>query len=112
MHDPQVMLDFMFEKASRRKIELYTSGSYRSVWHLLTDERFRNKMNTRDRYFDGLATEAELDSAIRAADDVPHQAVLNAWDSITPQCQSLPPFMSTRAASRSAFARSPAPGTL
>jgi hypothetical protein len=85
--DPQAMLDFMFEQASRRKIELYTSGCYRSVWHLLTDERFRNKMNMRDRYFDGLATVDDLDSAIKAADDVPHQLVLAAWDSISPQRQ-------------------------
>jgi hypothetical protein len=83
--DPQAMLDFMFEQASRRKIELYTSGCYRSVWHLLTDERFRNKMTMRDRYFDGLATEEELDLAIKAADDVPHQLALDAWDSISPQ---------------------------
>jgi hypothetical protein len=85
--DPDVMLDFMFEKASRRKIELYTSGCYRSVWHLLPGERCRQKLDVRDRYFDGLATEAELDSAIRAADDIPHQMWLAAWDSITPQRQ-------------------------
>jgi hypothetical protein len=85
--DPQAMLDFMFEKASRRKIELYTSGCYRSVWHLLTDERFRNKMSVRDRYFDALATEDELDLAIKAADDVPNHVWLDAWDSISPQRQ-------------------------
>src|SRR5579871_659937 len=83
--DPDVMLDFMFEKTSRRKIELYTSGSYRSVWHLLTDERCRQKLDMRDRYFDGLATEAALDSAIRAADDIPHHVWLAAWDSIPPR---------------------------
>jgi hypothetical protein len=85
--DPDVMLDFMFERASRRKIELYTSGCYRSVWHLLPDERFRHKMNVRDRYFDGLATEAELDLAIKAAEDVPKHVWLAAWDSIPPQRQ-------------------------
>ena len=83
--DPDVMLDFMFERASRRKIELYTSGCYRSVWHLLPDERLRHKMNMRDRYFDGLATEAEMDLAIKAAEDVPHPVCLDAWDSIPPQ---------------------------
>ena len=85
--DPDVMLDFMLEKTSRRKIELYTSGCYRSVWHLPTDERFRHKMNMRDRYFDGLATETELDLAIKAADDVPNHVLLAAWDSIDPQRQ-------------------------
>jgi len=85
--DPDEMLDFMFERASRRKIELYTSGCYRSVWHLLPDERFRHKTNMRDRYFDGLATEAELDLAIKAAEDVPHHVCLDAWDSIPPQRQ-------------------------
>jgi hypothetical protein len=83
--DPDVMLDFMFEKASHRKIELYTSGCYRTVGHLLPDERCRQKLDMRDRYFDGLATAAELDSAIRAADDIPHQVWLAAWDSIPPQ---------------------------
>jgi hypothetical protein len=85
--DPEAMLEFMFERASRRKIELYTSGSYRSVSHLLPDARFRNKLDVRERYFDGLATAAELDAALRAADEVPHQLVLQAWDSIGPQRQ-------------------------
>jgi hypothetical protein len=85
--DPEVMLDFMFEKTSRRKIELYTSGCYRSVWHLLTDERFRNKMDVRDRYFDGSATRDELDLAIQAADAVPNHVWQDAWDSITPHRQ-------------------------
>jgi hypothetical protein len=80
--DPEMMLEFIFKRTSRRKIELYTSGCYRSVWHPLTDERFRQKMDVRDRYFDGLATEAELDAAIRAADDVPHRLWLDAWDSV------------------------------
>jgi hypothetical protein len=85
--DPQELLEFMFEKTSRRKIELYTSGCYRAVWHLLTDERFRHQMEMRDRYFDGLATEAELDSAIKAGAEVSHQACLDAWDSVGPQRQ-------------------------
>jgi len=84
--DPQTMLDFMFDKASHRKIELYTSGSYRCVWNLL-DERTRNLMNVRERYFDGLATVAELDSALKDNDQVPHQLTHNAWDSIRPQRQ-------------------------
>ena len=85
--DPEEMLDFVFEQTSRRRIELYTSGCYRSVWHLLPDERFRRQMDMRDRYFDGLATETELDEAIKAGDEVPHQVCLAAWDSIRPQTQ-------------------------
>jgi hypothetical protein len=85
--DAEEMLDFAFEKASRRKIELYTSGCYRAVWHLLTDERFRAKMDMRDRYFDGLATEADLDAALKAADEVPNRLWLDAWDSVLPQCR-------------------------
>ena len=84
--DPQIMLDFIFDRTSHRKIELYTSGSYRCVWHLL-DERVRNLMDVRERYFDGLATEAELDSAIKSGDEVPHQLSLKAWDSIRPERQ-------------------------
>ena len=85
--DPQMMLDFMFDGASPRKIDLYTTGSYRSVLHLVNDERFANKLDERERYFDGLATVAELDAAIHAADQVPHAICLAAWDSIPPQCQ-------------------------
>ncbi len=66
---------------------VYTSGCYRSVWERLPDERFRRKMDMRDRYFDGLASEAELDEAIKAADDVPHEVCIAAWDSISPQAQ-------------------------
>lgn len=85
--DPQAMLDFMFERASRRKTELYTSGCYRTVWHLLTDERLRNVMNVRDRYFDGLATNDELGLAIKAAADVPNHVWQDAWNSIGLQRQ-------------------------
>jgi hypothetical protein len=84
-NDPDAMLDFMFEQTSRRKVELYTSGCYRLVWHLLPDERFRWKVEMRDRYFDGLATAAELDEAIKAGEGVSHEVVLAAWDTITPQ---------------------------
>jgi hypothetical protein len=87
--DPQLMLDFMFERTSRRKIELYTSGSYRLVWHLLPDERFRNKMDVRERYFDGVATEEEFCAAIKAGDEVPHHLFMKAWDSIPSQSQVL-----------------------
>ena len=55
------------------------------VWHLLTDERFRAKMDMRDRYFDGSATEAELDAALKAADGVPNRLWLDAWDSVPPR---------------------------
>jgi hypothetical protein len=86
--DPDVMLDFLFEKISRRKIELYTTGCYRTAGHLLTDERCHQKLDVRERYFDGLATEAELDLAIRAADGVPVQVWLEAWDSLGPRRQA------------------------
>lgn len=85
--DPQEMLDFMDGKTSQRKIELYTSGCYRTVWHLLPDERSRRLTDVRDRFFDGLATEAELDEAIMAAEAVPHQVRLDAWDSISSRTQ-------------------------
>lgn len=48
---------------------------------------FARKMDMRDRYFDGLATEAELDAATKDADEVPHQVCLAAWDSISSQTQ-------------------------
>src|SRR4029077_8344727 len=62
------------------------SGSYRCVWDLL-DERIRNLMDVREDYFDGLATEAEFDSALKASGEVPHQLSFNAWNSINPQRQ-------------------------
>ncbi|HMC63349.1 MAG TPA: hypothetical protein VKI65_00265 [Gemmataceae bacterium] len=80
--DPQAMLDFMSERTSRRKIELYTTGSYRLVWDLLSDERLRKKIEVRERYVDGLATEAEDNAAIDAAEAVPLQIQHDAWDAI------------------------------
>jgi hypothetical protein len=79
--DPQAMLDFMAEQTSRRKIELYTTGSYRIVWHLL-DERVRKAIEVRERYFDGSATEAEHNAAIEAAEAVPPHIQYAAWDAI------------------------------
>lgn len=84
--DPQHMWDFMFDNASHRKVDLYTTGSYRCVWDLL-DERVRNHLDVRERYFDGLATRAEQDQAMKADNEVPHQLSLKAWDSICPQRQ-------------------------
>lgn len=84
--DPQAMLDSVWERTSHRKTELYTSGSYRLVWGQL-DKRTRDLIDVRERYFDGLATEAQLDSALKVADEVPHQRSLDAWNSIPPQHQ-------------------------
>lgn len=84
--DPQVMLDFMFEETSRRKIQLYTTNSYRIVSHLLTDERFEKLHDVRDRYFDGLGSEAELTAALVAAEEITDKAKIQyaAWKAIPP----------------------------
>jgi hypothetical protein len=82
--DTQKMLDFLDDRASQRKFELFTCGCYRSVWHLLTDERFRHKMDVRERYFDGHATLAEFDAALRDAEAVPQHVWSDAWDAIPP----------------------------
>jgi hypothetical protein len=58
--DPKPMLQFIREKASERKLRLFTVACCRRVWLLLKDERGRKALETAEAYADGLATQDEL----------------------------------------------------
>jgi hypothetical protein len=82
------MLGYFFEmknKARRkpkvRKLLLYWCACCRSIWHKILDERSRRRIETLERFVDGLATEDEMDRADASAkaaaqerDDPPHWA--------------------------------------
>jgi len=56
-----------------RELRLFACWSVRQVWHLLTDERSRNAVETAERFASGEATEQEFAAAWDAARDA-------AWD--------------------------------
>ncbi|MCI0462225.1 MAG: hypothetical protein L0Z62_35175 [Gemmataceae bacterium] len=63
--EPTPMLEFVFTKAgppSDRKYLLLACACCRRIWHLLTDERFRQAVDFTERYVDG--RESEEDSQV------------------------------------------------
>jgi hypothetical protein len=56
--DPQTMLEFLQRKAEDRSLYLFSVACYRRVWPLLT-EHVRQAIEVKERYADGLATEAQ-----------------------------------------------------
>jgi hypothetical protein len=60
---PEAILNFLTDKASKRKLRLYAIGCCRRIWHLLTDDRCQYAVEVAQRYVDGRATDAELSAA-------------------------------------------------
>jgi hypothetical protein len=68
--DPALMLDFIRERATDRKLRLFAVAWGRDVWRHLPDERSRDAILAAERYADGAATFADLLAAHRDAADV------------------------------------------
>jgi hypothetical protein len=71
--DPEQLLRFLHHDSSERKLRLFCAGYCRRIWNLLTDERSRKAVEVAERYADGSANAAELDTALEAAKRaIPH----------------------------------------
>jgi hypothetical protein len=66
-NNPTQMLEFLRDKASHRKLQLFCCACCRRIWSLLTDERSRKGVIVREQYEDGQATEEELSAAGKEA---------------------------------------------
>jgi hypothetical protein len=65
--DPQDLLDFLWGKASGRKLRLFACARCRQLWHLLTDRRSRIAVEVAEQFADHQATAAQLNEAAVAA---------------------------------------------
>lgn len=67
--DPTPMLDFLTDKAGRRKFRLFSVACARRIPHLLFDRRTFSRLDVAERYADGLASDEEdADSELAYAD--------------------------------------------
>lgn len=76
--DPALMLDFLRERASDRKLRLFACAWGRDVWRQLSDERSRDAILTAERFADDTATFADLLAAHREAADAVREIPLAA----------------------------------
>jgi hypothetical protein len=58
--DPQPMLEFTQDRASDRKLRLFSCGCCRRIWHLVEEERSRNAVELAERFADGRASVEDL----------------------------------------------------
>jgi hypothetical protein len=61
--DPELMLRFLPEKPSERKLRLFGLACYRRTWHLFPNERWERLLEVGERFVDQAASRAELNSA-------------------------------------------------
>jgi hypothetical protein len=63
--EPELMLGFLRNKASERKLRLFAVTCCRRVWHLLKHKQSRKAVQIAERYADGRAGEEEMNAAYR-----------------------------------------------
>jgi hypothetical protein len=69
--DPQPMLEYLWGRASKRKLRLFAVACCRRVWPFLDDKRSRRAVEEVERYVDGLASTQDLKEA--------HESAWKAW---------------------------------
>src|SRR5262245_21001555 len=80
--DPQRMLDFLrtTNRASERKLRLFTCACCRRLWHLASEARSRRAIAIAERYADGLASKEEVGTvADLASEGWPDDIWTAAW---------------------------------
>lgn len=87
--DPQQLLDVL-TRTSDRKLRLFACACCRQVWHLLTDARSRQAVETAERYADGEVSGEELSSASGLA----YRAWVAAGPASSPTADRLFPALS------------------
>jgi hypothetical protein len=65
--DPQPMLEFLQDKASDRKLRLFAYACCRHLNHLPADDRTKRAVEAAEQLADGLITEGQRDTFLRAA---------------------------------------------
>jgi hypothetical protein len=65
--DPKPLLAFLRGKASGRKLRLFACARCRRIWHQVGDARFRKAIEMAEQVADGLATEADCQTASKQA---------------------------------------------
>ncbi len=76
--DPDVMLEFLQNRASERKLRLFGAACCRRVWSLMTDPKHRRAVEAAERLADGLITEEQFKKI--------HGPVVAMWAEL-PSCE-------------------------
>src|SRR5579871_3392286 len=91
--EPKKMLEFLRDKASDRKLRLFACSCCRCMWGLLADDAWRrNLVELTERFADGVASLADLETARRlteAADEEPSWSFFESKLSATPASVAL-----------------------
>jgi hypothetical protein len=65
--EPGAMLEFLYGRASDRRLHLFACACCRRIWPLLNHDRSRAAVDVAEAFADGRASEGELEAACAAA---------------------------------------------